>query len=321
MRLSRLAILGFACAQLGCGAARPPEPLAAPARPAAKPTCLVLSVGGPAGFAHLGAIEELRKSGVQVSCVVGNSMGALVGSLYAADPAGDTTAHAQALIARYVQATKDEAAGRGVGVGLLGLLLFGPIGAIAGGTLGATTVDQIQHERLVGVLDDYLGKRSIEQLALPFRTSYVQQAGDKVAFYEAKSGNVAAAVGASIANPLIFSALDVRSGGPIDPGLDRVAAVPIEQACASFPDHLMVAVNVTREPPFVSARMNCPTYEIAVDVHSTSPNAALSSPEAFASTVSAGREAMAGWLRSPAAEPFLNQAERISPEGAFASAR
>lgn len=285
------------------------------------PTCLVLSVGGPAGLAHLGVIEELRSSGVRVSCVVGNSMGALVGSLYAADPAGDTTAHAQALLARYVQATKDEAAGRAVGVGLLGLFLFGPIGAIAGGTVGATTVDQLQHKRLVVVLDDYLGKRSIEQLALPFQTSYVQQAGDKVAFHEARSGNVAAAVGASVANPLIFATLDVRSGGPIDPGLDRVAAVPIEQACANFPGHVMLAINVTREPPFVSTRMNCPTYEVPIDVVSASPNAALSSPEAFASTVRIGREVMATWLRSPAAEPFLNQAEHISPEGAIARAR
>ncbi len=318
MRSSRFAALGAACVLLGCGASVAPPPTAS-ITPVTRPTCLALSVGGPAGFAHLGAIQELSHAGIHVTCVVGNSMGALVGALYAADPSGDTAGHTQAIMARYIQVTKDEAAERAVGAGLLGLVFFGPLGVLAAVPAGAS-VDMIQHERLVKVLDAYLGGRSIEQLAVPFRTSFVQQSGPNVVFHEVSSGNVAAAVGASVANPLIFAGLDVRSGAPLDPGLDRVAAVPIEQACTSFPNHLIVAVNVTREPSFVSTRMACPAYEIAVEVPVYPPNVALSSPEAFANTVGAGRDAVARWLRSPAAEPFLNQAERVGASGAIAHA-
>lgn len=54
--------------------------------------CLVLPAGGPAGVAHLGAIEALREARVPIACVVGTSMGAVVGALYASSPQADTTA-------------------------------------------------------------------------------------------------------------------------------------------------------------------------------------------------------------------------------------
>jgi NTE family protein len=46
-------------------------------------TCLVLSGGGARGFAHVGVLKELERERVAVDCVVGTSMGAIVGSLYA----------------------------------------------------------------------------------------------------------------------------------------------------------------------------------------------------------------------------------------------
>ena len=58
----------------------------------ARENCLVLSAGGPAGVAHLGAIEALREARVPITCVVGTSMGAVVGALYASSPQADTTA-------------------------------------------------------------------------------------------------------------------------------------------------------------------------------------------------------------------------------------
>lgn len=44
---------------------------------------LVLSSGGARGLAHIGAIEELEASGYVIDAVVGCSMGALIGGLYA----------------------------------------------------------------------------------------------------------------------------------------------------------------------------------------------------------------------------------------------
>jgi len=48
-----------------------------------KKVSLVLSGGGARGLAHIGVIEELEKSGYEIHSVVGTSMGALVGGMYA----------------------------------------------------------------------------------------------------------------------------------------------------------------------------------------------------------------------------------------------
>ena len=50
----------------------------------AKDVALVLSSGGARGLAHIGAIEELEKSGYRISSIAGSSMGALIGGVYAA---------------------------------------------------------------------------------------------------------------------------------------------------------------------------------------------------------------------------------------------
>ncbi len=44
---------------------------------------IALSGGGARGFAHLGVLEELEKSGVQIDVVAGTSMGGIIGGLYA----------------------------------------------------------------------------------------------------------------------------------------------------------------------------------------------------------------------------------------------
>ena len=49
-----------------------------------KKVALVLSSGGPRGFAYIGAIEELVRRGYDISSVTGTSAGALVGGVYAA---------------------------------------------------------------------------------------------------------------------------------------------------------------------------------------------------------------------------------------------
>lgn len=46
-------------------------------------TCLVLSGGGARGFAHVGVLKVLERERVAVDCIVGTSMGAIIGSLYA----------------------------------------------------------------------------------------------------------------------------------------------------------------------------------------------------------------------------------------------
>ncbi len=49
-----------------------------------KKVALVLSSGGPRGFAYIGAIEELESRGYEITSVAGTSIGSLIGGIYAA---------------------------------------------------------------------------------------------------------------------------------------------------------------------------------------------------------------------------------------------
>ena len=49
-----------------------------------KNVALVLSSGGPRGFAYIGAIEALEKHGYTITSIAGTSIGSLVGGIYAA---------------------------------------------------------------------------------------------------------------------------------------------------------------------------------------------------------------------------------------------
>lgn len=55
----------------------------------AQKTALVLSGGGAKAIAHIGVIKALEEQGIRIDCIVGSSMGAMVGAMYAS---GMTTA-------------------------------------------------------------------------------------------------------------------------------------------------------------------------------------------------------------------------------------
>lgn len=54
-----------------------------------KNVALVLSSGGPRGFAYIGAIEELERRGYKVTSIAGTSIGSLIGGIYAAGKLND----------------------------------------------------------------------------------------------------------------------------------------------------------------------------------------------------------------------------------------
>jgi NTE family protein len=233
-------------------------------QPAPLRQCVVLSVGGPAGLAHAGVLAELQRLRVPVDCVVGNSMGAVVGSLYAADPKADPVTRTKAFLQRYLDSVGSEAKGRAALGALLGCVLGGPVGCVAGGVAGAASIDKLEHGRFVRVLDGFLGRRDIRQLALPFATFYQRLDGDGLALVDATAGNTAQAVGWSAANPFIFEGLDVRKVKGIDPGGDRLSAAPASDACRLFPDARLLVINVTGQPLVVSRDVACPIVEVTV---------------------------------------------------------
>src|SRR6185503_8818853 len=78
MRRSRLIIALAVAAWLACAPG-----LAAQACPAPR-TALVLSGGGAKGRAHSGVLRVLDSLGIRPDLIVGTSMGAVIGALYAA---------------------------------------------------------------------------------------------------------------------------------------------------------------------------------------------------------------------------------------------
>jgi NTE family protein len=267
----------------------------------ARRTCLVLSVGGPAGVAHIGAIAAIKEARVPIDCVVGNSMGALIGSLYATAPAEDVDGRFRAFVGAYSDASKREALRNGIGLGLIaGGIAYAKVGgkaapaaAFAGGAaLGVLATEKLQHERMVRVLDDFFHGARIEAgLPVRFVTFYQEGTNTGVVAKRADNGPVAAAVGASVANPLIFSTLSIGPGRPIDPGADRVSATPIQDACAAFPDANLLAINVSGQPIFTDATMKCPVLEVRIEPQPVAPTEVMELGDGYRRVVEGGRAA------------------------------
>jgi NTE family protein len=78
MNIGAAAAIALLCATQ-CARAQEPNPVGARPR-----ICLVLSGGGARGLAHVGVLSALEARKIPIDCVVGTSMGAIVGGLYAA---------------------------------------------------------------------------------------------------------------------------------------------------------------------------------------------------------------------------------------------
>jgi NTE family protein len=291
--LAGLAALALA----GCGHATRP-----------RPTCLVLSVGGPDGVAHFGALAAIREQHIPVAAVVGNSFGALAGALYAQAPTSDTSARFHALVEAYVAETERVTRRNGLAVGLL----FGAVAAVATGgeptttalagsggfLLGAKATSKLDRERLVQVMATSFGGVRIETLPLPFATFYQRPQGSGVTLVAVRSGDLAEAVGSSVANPFLFPELDVAAAPALDPGADRVAATPVEDACRLFPDARLLVINVTGRPAFTSAAMTCPVTEVRIPPAGLAAEEVLRFGPAYERAVAAGYRATPDGLRA-----------------------
>lgn len=251
----------------------------------ARRTCLVLSSGGTRGVAELGALAAVRQAGLPISCVVGTSVGALVGALYASAPEADTTARFHHLAGAYLDETRRDAEARGVGAGLaLGALVAALSGgtllpataALGGYVLGAATVTQAHRGRFERVLDAELGGVRIEALPTAFATLHHEREGAGLRVVVDSSGGLAGAVGASIANPFVFEDVDVTSAPALDPGSDRLAATPVDEACRLFPASNLLVINVSGAPAVrTAAAATCPLREVMVDVAGLAPESLL----------------------------------------------
>ena len=298
----RLALVLLAAVPLAAGCAHQGRRF----DPAARRTCLVLSVAGPAGVAHIGAIAAIKEARLPIDCVVGNSMGALIGGLHVTAPGQDLDARFRGFVSAYGEATKAEAMRNGLGLGIIagGVAAAnggGKAGAaaafVAGAALGVAATEKLEHDRMVRVLGDFVHGAVIESLPIRYVTFYQEGTATGVVAHKADRGPLAAAVGGSVANPLIFSTLAFGPGRPIDPGADRVSATPVQDACAAFPDANLLAINASGQSIFTDANMMCPVLEVRVDPGPVSAVEVMQLGDGYRRVVASGYAATRAALR------------------------
>jgi len=179
---------------------------------------VVLGSGGARGYAHLGAVQELRERGHDIVAVSGTSMGAVVGGLVAAGKDDEFTAWASTLTGRRVVRLADP--------------------TWAGG--GAATA-----ERLMAALDEIVGDVLIESLPIPFTAVATDLAARREVWFQ--RGPLIPAMRASFAIPGLFTPAVVDGRVLVDGGL--LNPLPLEPTAAATADFTVaVSLQGPREP-------------------------------------------------------------------------
>lgn len=196
----------------------PDSPIAWPALQAMEPrprVALVLSSGGPRGYAHIGVMRVLEEAGVQIDLVVGSSVGSLLGAFWAD---GRTAQEIDAL-------SRD-----GGPLTLFDLSPFADRGWIHG-------------QRLQDYVNQRLGNQSIELMPRRLVVGATRRDDKSPVFFT--SGNAGVAVRASSAVPGIISPVGIQ-GTEFEDGDESLplAVRAARQAGAQF----VIAVDVTPIP-------------------------------------------------------------------------
>ena len=191
---------------------------------------LVLGGGGVRGAAHIGVLKVLEENKIKPDLVVGNSMGAIVGSLYCLG-VPLSKIEAAATDGTFSRAFRPHSIFVQLTLNALSRLTFGKHHQNAGFYSG----DALQS--LAGKLGST--KTSFEDLKVPFRAVAVDLACGKPVILD--KGNVAFAARVSSSIPLIFKPIKQGREVLVDGGL--LANVPSKQARELGADFIL-AVNV-----------------------------------------------------------------------------
>ena len=217
--------------------------LAAQACPAPR-TALVLSGGGAKGLAHIGVLRVLDSLGIRADLIVGTSMGAVVGALYAAG----YSAHRLDSLARVVPLaalfrTYQPLAPRSLGI-LQPLVLWEQ--GDRGFALQSASVVEAEANALVNAAmlrGNLLARGDFDSLPIPFRAVATDLAHREVVVL--RSGDLAQAVRASAAVPLLFAPERIGGRFLADGGLS--ANIPVAVARAEGAERVIV-VDATEHP-------------------------------------------------------------------------
>jgi NTE family protein len=170
-------------------------------RPAGIRQIWVLSSGGPRGFVHVGMIKALEELGHQPDLIVGGSVGALIGALYAGG----------------VRAKEIEQMALDLGVTDMGRLALSGDGKFAGTPL-ATIVNRELTQRC--------GTCEMQKLPIAFAAAVIER--DTRASLLFNHGNAGVAVQASCAIEGMFTPVRIRGKHYMD--ADLVMPLPVRLA-------------------------------------------------------------------------------------------
>jgi len=224
-------------------------------------TALVLSGGGARGFAHIGVIRALEEIGFYPDMIIGTSMGALVGGLYAA---GNTSQE----IESYIRHTKwdklfspqpyrdIEFVSQKIGdlPELFSLKFDDNFNVIFPENLLPT---QKLQERLfrVMVYPEYASGGDFDSLLVPFRAVATDIKTGKSVILD--HGSLGKSIAASSAFPIILAPVPIDSFLLVDGGLtNNVPADVAKNMGADF----IIAVDVTSKITTISRNMDLVSY-------------------------------------------------------------
>ena len=180
-----------------------------------KRVSLVLGSGGARGLAHIGAIHWLEENNYQIKSIVGCSMGACVGGIYAIGKLDQYEEWVRAIRKRDIIALLD--------------ISFSRSGLVKG-------------DRLISTLRDLLGEHLIE--SLPIQFTAVATDIERVKEVWIDSGPVFDAIRASVSIPLLFTPVKDGARQLIDGAV--LNPIPVAPTLGDDTD-ITIAVNVSGE--------------------------------------------------------------------------
>lgn len=201
-------------------------------------TALVLSGGGAKGLAHIGVLRALDSLGVRPDLVVGSSMGAIIGGMYASGYTGrEIDSLARSLPIADLFRTYQPRAPRSLGP-------VQPLVVWEQGdrrfNLQNAAVAEAEVNALVNAAmlrGNLIARGNFDLLPIPFRAVATDLADRSVVVL--RSGDLAQAVRASFAIPLVFAPESLHGRVLADGGL--VANIPIAAARAGGAQRVIVS--------------------------------------------------------------------------------
>lgn len=177
-----------------------------------KDVTLVLSSGGPRGWAYIGAIEELERRGYNITSVAGTSIGSLIGGIYAAGKLAEVKEWLFTLDAWKVFTLMD---------------------------ISISKNHLVKGDKVIDALKGIVPDVNIEDLCIPYRAVAADlYTGEEVVF---DRGPLFEAIRASISIPSLFRPVKYGFRTLVDGGV--VNTMPINRAVRSEGD-ILVAFDV-----------------------------------------------------------------------------